>query len=221
MVQGKYIVIEGTDGTGKSTQAELIAERLNRQGIDSIQFHEPDGVKIAGEIRTILKNGSLDRTALTNVLLFTSSRRENWIQEGLPALKAGKWVISARDYTSTLVYQGIAENLELGNTIDEDLAIIEQLTLMATDRRYVTPDHRIILDINDEAERVRRIEERGELKNPDTWESKDYLFQQSLIQGYRRIAGEKNLPIISASQSIEAINDQIWDIITSHDTTLS
>lgn len=203
--RGKYIVIEGTDGTGKSTQVELLAERLKNQGIDSVTFHEPDGVPIASEVRTIIKNGDLERSALTNLLLFSACRRENWLQTGKHALENGTWVLSARDYTSTLVYQGLAEGL--------DLALIEQITLQATDERYVRPDCRIILDILDETERGRRIKERGKLKNPDTFESRGGDFQQQLLAGYRKIAVDKNIPIISAIGTLDEISDQIWQLV--------
>lgn len=205
MTRGKYIVIEGTDGTGKSTQAHLIAKRLQAQGIETVEFHEPDGVEIASEIRTVIKNGSLDRSAFTNVLLFSASRRENWLQQGKATLERGGWVISARDYTSTLAYQGYAEGL--------DLDLIEHITLLATDEDYINPDHRIILDINDEIERVRRIADRGELEHPDTFESRGDDFQQKIIEGYRNIAKDKNHPIVSANQPVKAVTDQIWDII--------
>lgn len=202
---GKYIVIEGTDGTGKSTQVDLLAERLKSLGIPSVTFHEPDGVPIASEVRSIIKNGSLDRSALTNLLLFSACRRENWLQIGKQSLAAGIWVLSARDYTSTLVYQGLAEGL--------DLNLIEQITLQTTDERYVQPDHRIILDILDESERERRIKERGELKNPDTFESRDDNFQQQILAGYRKIAADKDIPVISAIGAPEQISDQIWALI--------
>lgn len=203
--RGKYIVIEGTDGTGKSTQAERIAARLEERGFETVQFHEPDGVEIASHIRTVIKDGSLARSAFTNVLLFSAARRENWLQIGKPFLARGGWIVSARDYTSTLVYQGLGEGLPL-----ED---VERITQQATDDEYMNPDYRVILDINDEAERARRISERGMLENPDTFESRDDDFQQRIIQGYRKIAALKNIPVVSANQPINAITDEIWDII--------
>ncbi len=203
--RGHYVVIEGQDGTGKSTQVDMLAERLRQQGIESVTFHEPDGVDIAGEIRTIIKNGELHRSAMTNLLLFTACRRENWLQIGKEALRNGTWVLSARDYTSSLVYQGLAEGL--------DLALIERLTLEATDEQYITPDHRIILDIIDETERERRIKERGDLANPDTFESRDDDFQQRILSGYRYIAAQKDIPIISAAQSPEAVSNQVWAVV--------
>lgn len=211
--EGKYVVIEGTDGTGKSTQVEMLADRLQERSIETVQFHEPDGVEIASEIRSVIKNGNLARSAFTNVLLFTASRRENWLQKGLPVLQRGGWVLSARDYTSTLVYQGLSEGLELGKTTEEDLTLIEDITLMASDIRYLNPDHKIILDIDDEEERAERIAARGEIENPDTFESRGETFQNSVIEGYRKIANRRNIPIISAEQSLESIHDQIWNIV--------
>lgn len=203
--QGKYVVIEGTDGTGKSTQAENICHRLNKFGIATVAFHEPDGVEISHELRNIIKNGKLERSALTNLLLFSASRRENWLQKGQAALKSGAWILSSRNYISTMVYQGYGEGL--------DLDLIEQITELATDKHYMDPDHCIILDIDDEAERNHRIARRGQLDNLDTFESRDNSFQASVIEGYRSIAKTKSLPVISASQPIDDITDQIWEII--------
>ncbi len=202
---GRYIVIEGTDGTGKSTQAELLAEKLEKLGIKVIQFHEPGGTDISQALRKVILNASLDRVGLTNVLLFSAARCENWAQQGRVALNQGTWIISARDYTSTLAYQGYGEGV--------DLELIENITKLATDEKYVQPDMRIILDIDDEAERVRRISERGEIENPDTFESRDDKFQQTIIDGYRDLAKRKEMPVISASQSIDAIADEIWRIV--------
>jgi len=114
-------------------------------------------------------------------------------------------VVSARDYSSTEVYQGYGEGI--------DLDLIEYLTLLTTDERYMNPDHKIILDINDEAERAQRIASRGELENPDTFESRGDDFQQKVIEGYQDIARRKNLPVISANQPLEVVTEQIWNII--------
>ena len=204
--QGKYIVIEGTDGTGKSTQVERLAERLEGSGLEVVQFHEPDGVEISGEIRSIIKNGSLARSAFTNLLLFSASRRENWLQSGLPVLERGGWVVSARDYTSTLAYQGYGEGL--------DIDMINHVTAISTDERYMNPDTTLILDIDDEAERAKRIGQRGELENPDTFESKDSEFQLRVQNGYREIARKRGLKIISASRTIGEVERSIWNSVS-------
>jgi dTMP kinase len=200
MSYGKYIVIEGHDGTGKSTQVGLICDLLQQEGIESIEFHEPQGTPIADEIRTIIKNGALPRDGYTNLLLFTAARHEIW-KNAQKALKEGTWVIAARNYFSTLAYQGYAEGI--------DLEVIQNITRQFTDETYMRPDLAVILTLDDENERERRIQQRGPLATPDTFESRNEAFQRAIKQGYVAIASERSLPIISASQTPEKIRDDI------------
>ncbi len=205
MASGKYIVIEGHDGTGKSTQVGIVRQKLLDLGIESIEFHEPAGSPIADEIRTILKNGTLKRDAMTETLLFSAARHDIWLTQALPALTAGKWVIAARNYYSTLAYQGYGQNL--------DLNLIESITFSSTDKQYMTPDFAVILDLDNEKVRAKRIKARGELENPDAFESKDDKFQSSVRSGYIKVAKSRNIPIISASQSIDQVADELWQYI--------
>jgi dTMP kinase len=201
MPTGKYIVIEGTDGTGKSTQVGVLRETLQQQGIDSIEFHEPEGVPIADEIRTIIKNGNLERDGITNLLLFTAARHEIWHQKALPALKLGKWVVAARNYYSTIAYQGYGEGLAID--------LITDTTERFTDSLYMKPDISLILALKNESERTKRITQRGALEKPDTFESRDADFQQRVQDGYLAIAQSYRLPVISASQPIEIVAREI------------
>lgn len=201
--KGKLIVIEGLDGTGKSTQVELIGERLAKLGIKTLQFHEPDGVPISHEIRDIIKNGSLERRPLTNVLLFTATRGENYHQAMKPSMDDGVWPLLARNAWSTEAYQGEAEGV--------NKLLIRALTRLATSRAYTKPDFSRILRTNDETERARRIAARGPLDNPDTFESRDEFFHYKTDQGYLKIARRRHVPIIDASRSIEEVNDEIWN----------
>lgn len=205
MTTGKYVVIEGHDGTGKSTQVEIIRTRLKERGIESIEFHEPQGTPMADAIRTIIKNGVLTRSELTNLLLFSAARHEIWQEFALPALQQGKWVVASRNYYSTLVYQGYA-----GGLTPE---LITDITRTATDERYLTPDISLILTMDDETERTRRIKSRGELTGQDTFESKGDEFQTKVHQGYLQLAAARSLPLISASQSIDQVSEQIWQLI--------
>ena len=204
--RGKYVVIEGHDGTGKSTQVELMREWLKSEhDIDSIEFHEPAGSPIADEIRTILKNGSLERDGTTNMLLFTAARHDIWETRAKSALKIGKWVIAARSYLSTMAYQGYGEGL--------DLNLIKQISEISLDKNYMNPDYEFILDLDNENERFNRINQRGELENKDTFESKSDDFQERVRQGYLQIAADRNITVISANQSPEAISNQIRSMI--------
>lgn len=205
MPAGKYIVIEGHDGTGKSTQVESIRQRLKERGIASIEFHEPQGTPMADAIRTIIKNGVLARDEMTNLLLFSAARHEIWHEFALPALQQGTWVVASRNYYSTLAYQGYGEGL--------DRTLITDITRMATDERYLQPDIAVILNLNDEQERKNRIHNRGELTGQDTFESKGSDFQTKVHQGYLEIASAHNLPIIAADQPIAQVTDAIWQLI--------
>lgn len=207
MSRGHYIVIEGHDGTGKSTQVQLLRDYLRKQGIESVEFHEPEGTPIAREIRTIIVNGSLERSAETNLLLFTASRHEIWNTAALPALKNGTWVIASRNYYSTLAYQGYGEGL--------NLALINQTTQTFTDETYMKPDLAIILSLASDEERSRRIGQRGELDHPDTFESLQDDFQHKVRQGYLEIASDKHLPVIDAGSSPDSVHEQIVQLVKS------
>ena len=200
MPGGKYIVIEGNDGTGKSTQVEKIRERLRERGIESIEFHEPAGTPIADAIRTVIKDGSLERTPETNLLLFTAARHEIW-HEAEQRLSEGVWVVAARNYYSTLAYQGYGEGLSLD--------LIEDTMRTFTSERYMSPDTAVILSVDD-ATREARIAERGALERPDTFESRGDDYQRRLNDGYVEIARSHGLQVIDAAQPVDAVTDDIW-----------
>lgn len=211
---GKYIVIEGHDGTGKSSQVQRIQKALLKHGIESVELSEPakdpadggpDEVQIADAIRSVIKNGSLQRDAITNLFLFSASRHELWHQKAIPALKMGKWVVAARNYYSTLAYQGYGEGL--------DLQLIKDMTAVATDERYMSPDIAIVLDLDDEQTRLERIKSRGPLDNPDTFESKGDDFQRRVKDAYLEIAHTHGIPVLSASKSIPEVTNDIWSTI--------
>lgn len=203
--QGKYIVIEGHDGTGKSTQVEIARQKLLACDIESIEFHEPAGSPMADAIRTILKNGELERDPVSNLLLFTAARHELWVSRAVSALKMGVWVVVSRNYFSSIAYQGYGEGL--------DIDLINETTRKFTDDRYMNPDVALILNLDDRRERDRRIGIRGELETPDNFESKDDIYQQNVQDGYLKIAKELKVPVISANQTIEKMADDIWEHI--------
>ena len=150
-MSGIYIVIEGNDGAGKSTQAELLASYYRQQGREVIIIEEPGSddpdktTPIASYLRSLIKNGALTRDPEINLALFSAARRELWQQKIAPALNRGAVVISARNYISTLAYQGYGE----GVNTDHIMAI----TKLFTDERYMKPDLIIILALDSENER--------------------------------------------------------------------
>jgi len=203
--RGKYVVIEGHDGTVKSTQVEMLSDLLSQRGIESITTHEPAGSPVSDELRTIIKNGDLERDPITNLLMFTASRRATWLQMGESALNRGAWVLGARNWYSTMAFQGYGEGL--------DIEHIRDTTQQYTPQSYWKPDSTIILTMDDEEERRKRIGGRGELENPDTFESKDAEFQKRVYDGYAQIAQDLEIPTVDASPEKYVVAQEIWRIV--------
>lgn len=205
MPQGKYIVIEGGDGTGKTTQADLLQKYLESQGLHVIHLKEPGGTPVAEAIRSVIVDGTLDRTPMTNILLFTANRHELWHARIKPELEKGTWVICTRNYWSTLVYQGYGEGMSE--------SVITAITATFTEEAYMNPDFGIILTLDDITTSKNRISERGNLNKPDTFESRDNDFQQKINDGYLTVAKKYRLPTISASRSIKTVAADIQHIV--------
>lgn len=209
MPKGKYIVIEGGDGTGKTTQADLLQKYLESKGKTVIHLKEPGGSPIAEAIRSVILDGTLPRTPMTNILLFTANRHELWHDKIKPALDAGTWVIATRNYWSTLVYQGIGEGM--------DQSAISAITATFTDPQYMNPDYGMILAVDDVTVSKDRVAERGPLEKPDPFEARGLDFHEKIRAGYLEIAESYHLPVISASQSIEEVASDIRQLITIND----
>lgn len=193
--QGSYIVIEGIDGTGKSTQVELLAKHYRAQGHSVTVIEEPSSddlaqtTPIAHYLRTVIKNGNLRRDPEINLALLSTARRELWQQIIQPALERGETVLASRNYFSTLAYQGYGEGLSQEH--------IRHITGLFTSQRYLTPDYLIILTLNDEKERIHRIQQRGTPTTaPDIFETQEKDFQQRVHTGYRMLAKDYQVPII-------------------------
>ena len=207
---GKYIVIEGNDGTGKSTQVAMLADYFRARGRVVCVVEEPGSddpeksTPVANELRNVIKNGDLARSAAVNVALFSAARRELWREKIQPALQRGEVVLSARNYISTLVYQGQAEGF--------DEAEILRLTKLFTDEKYLHPDVMIVLSLSHD-KREERIAMRGELKNPDTFESRGQDFQEKVNDGYLEIAKDYDIPVVLADGNVEEVHDMLIDEI--------
>ncbi len=214
--RGRYIVLEGHDGTGKSAQAARLIARLGGLGVKCLSppVEEPAGSPVSDELRKIIKNGNLPRDSWSNVLLFTTARRLSWLQTIRPALDSGRWVVSSRNWISTAVYQGYGEGV--------DIDTIRQFTLDNVHPDYLQPDLQLILSLNDETVRRQMVSQRsaageGE-QQPDTFESMPDAFLQNVRLGYRRYAKAAGLPVVGvvnrpglpAESGIELTHRQIW-----------
>lgn len=196
-----YIVIEGQDGTGKSTQARLLKEYFEKQGKEVIVMDEPDGdLPQAHDIHDLIliKGKEYQLEPVTNLLLFTAARVELWRKSAEPVLRRGGVVISARNWWSTLAYQGYGEGVSRSKII--------RLTKDILPEKYYHPDRGCILTVLDTV-RLARQDGRGKAK--ETFEAKADDFQQKVNHAYPKIAHEFNIPIIDASGTIEEVFGEI------------
>ncbi|MEH6547366.1 MAG: dTMP kinase, partial [Sneathiella sp.] len=176
---GKFITLEGGDGSGKSTQARMLGDYLTGQSIKNILTREPGGAPGADEIRELILTGEPDRwDAVAETLLFYASRRNHLRLTVWPALKKGYWVLSDRFADSTMAYQGY------GNQLGED--VVRKVHDFAVGD--FEPDLTFIFDMPAE-EGLRRTDDR--LHNEDRFEKMDIAFHERLRDGFLDIA-EKN-----------------------------
>ncbi|MBR2726013.1 dTMP kinase [Candidatus Saccharibacteria bacterium] len=198
-----YIVIEGQDGTGKSTQAKMLADYYREKGKPVALLDEPDGdLPQAHDLHDMILTRGYDLEPLTNVLLFTAARNELWRKIAEPVLRNGGVVISARNYWSTLAYQGYGEGVSKSKII--------RLTKEMLPEKYFQPDFGFILTVSDEV-RLKRQEGRGKAK--ETFEEKPDEFQEKVNNAYPKIAQEFNLKMVDASGTIEEIFNEIQQTI--------
>ena len=200
-MKGKFIVIEGIDGCGKTTQIEAIYNWLPSSGIMSkkskiIKTREPGGTKFGEKIREILLDNNKNNSPadLTELLLYAADRAEHISKIISPELNRNNWVICDRFAGSTLAYQGYGRNL--------DKTIIKQLELIVCQAEE--PDITFLLDISPEESISRRKDQI-----PDRIESEGINFLKRVNIGFKKIAKDKNWQIISALQDKESISEQI------------
>ena len=202
---GKFIVIEGLEGAGKTTAINTVARILKQHHISDLQFtREPGGTPIAEALRNIIKNG-LDNEPLTDKaeLLMLYAARIQLVDNVIkPALKMGKWVIGDRHDLSTQAYQGGGRQI--------DKVFIE--TLQAQVLGNFKPDLTLYLDIVPELG-LMRAKSRGQL---DRIEQQSLPFFERIRQRYLQLAERDNTIItIDANKSIEEVTTQIETILNS------
>lgn len=204
-MRGKFITFEGGEGTGKSTQAAMLALRLEALGLAVHLTREPGGSPGAEIIRHVLLSGAAKPFGPdVEAMLFAAARDDHVRCTILPALDAGKWVICDRFTDSTRVYQGI-------------LGQVDQRLIKGLERVSVgdlAPDLTLVLDVPVELGLERVKLRRGEAK-PDRFEAESVDFHQKLRDAYLAIAAAEpeRCAVIDASGPKEAVARKIWNAV--------
>jgi dTMP kinase len=201
-LRGRFITFEGGEGSGKSTQIKILAERLNAAKLRTIVTREPGGSPGAEIVRHLVLSGMgklLGADAET--LLFAAARDDHVHTVIKPALEQGVWVLCDRFADSTRAYQG-----RLGDVLPGVLNAMERVTI-----GDLKPDLTVILDVPVEVGMHRAAARRGS-GAPDRFEAEDIAFHQKLREAYRDIAANdpQRCVMIDANAEINTVAAGVW-----------
>ncbi len=200
--KGKFIVFEGPDRCGKSTQANMLNKYLSARGLDVVITREPGGDSVSEEIRRILLDPTNTVSPMAELLLYEASRAQHTEQKIIPALEAGQVVICERYTMSSCAYQGYGRGI--------DMNIINKLNEIAT--RGVKPDLTLVFLMSD-----KYFTERGEYLFSDRLELEDEAFRHKMRRGYKELAAKtENAVIINADRPIAEIEQEVLKEIKRH-----
>jgi len=204
---GKFITFEGGEGSGKSTQARLLADKLQASGIDVALTREPGGSPFAEQVRTLILDPATHRhSALSEALLFYAARADHLEKVIRPALLAGHWVVCDRFSDSTRVYQVEAGGLALD--------VFKALELIVVKLTY--PDLTLVLDVPAQVglsrATTRRLAQALAGGESDGFEQRDIAFHERLREGYRSIAAAEphRCVLVDGAAAPEAIAAEVW-----------
>ena len=204
-MNGKFITFEGIDGCGKSTQANLLYQKLNTPNGSCILTREPGGSIGAEEIRNLLVTGTSSRwSSETEILLFTAARRDHLERTIMPAINIGKTVISDRFFDSTRIYQGTASS--------ELTALVDNLHKLII---KIVPDLTFIIDMDPKRALARGLA-RG--SGEDRFEELGEPFQTKLRQQFIELAHseKKRCFLIDGNKDISVVAAEILSIYIGH-----
>jgi|TARA_B110000495_G_scaffold198685_1_gene210880 dTMP kinase len=207
-LSGKLFTFEGSEGSGKSTQIELLADELEGMGHEIIVTREPGGTEIGEEIRHLLIHNSAgaSMTPEAELLLFAAARAQLVRQVILPALETGKIILCDRFLDSTTVYQGAARSIA-----SDPVSYINQFAAAA-----ITPDLTFILDVPAE-ESIARVKRRiNDL--PDRMEQENVDFYKKVREGYLLLARSlpKRFHVVDGTRELKVNQEDILKTVLAH-----
>jgi dTMP kinase len=208
-VPGKFLVLEGIDGAGKSTHLAYICQWLRGRGHAVLQTREPGGSPLAEDLRALVLRAPMD--GLSELMLIFAARRDHLTQTVWPALAAGQWVVCDRFTDSTRAYQGAGRGLSL--------PLIETLTGEVEQGGH-GPDFVFYFDLPaEEAARRRSHRAGGRLLNEDRFDTEDLAFFERVREGYAQ-AAERRIgkhQWIDARETIDQIQQRLEAVLLTLD----
>jgi len=205
---GYFLTFEGIEGCGKTTQVQLLCDRLKQMGVQYLLTREPGDGEMGGKIRELLLSVSSKMDAQTELFLLAADRTRHIIEIVRPALEKGLLVISDRYTDSSLAYQGYGRGLSLD--------FIRAINEKATDGIF--PDKTLVLNLTPDVS-IKRSRKR--LKQQDMFEAEGRFEQESLDfhsrvrNGYLEIAEREpeRVKLVDASLPIDKLSDEIWTLV--------
>jgi dTMP kinase len=191
------VVLEGGDGSGKSTQSTRLAAWLREQGCAVVETFEPGAGATGAVLRELLLHGPETVTPVAEALLMAADRAQHVATEIAPALARGEWVVCDRYVPSSLVYQGVVRGLGVD--------VVEQLSVVAT--AGVTPDLVVVLDVSDAVADARRAGESDRLER----EGGD--FHASVRAAYRNLAPARGWIVVDADGDVDHVAARVRDAV--------
>jgi dTMP kinase len=203
--RGVFITFEGGDGSGKSTQMRLLAERLRREGREVIETVEPGGTRIGAQIRRILlDSANQDLRATPELLLYFASRAQNVEELILPALERGAIVLSDRFTDSSMAYQGYARGLG-----EEAVLALDRVSCHG-----LVPNLTVLIDIDPETS-LARARERQLSRSETRMDEQAAEFHREVREAYRVMAARepKRFHVIDGRADVETVAGAVWDAV--------
>lgn len=192
-----FIVVEGGDASGKSTQARVLAARLRSLGRDVVESFEPGATETGAGIRAALLDGTAEVEPRTETLLLAADRAQEVADIIRPALARGADVVSDRYIPSSLAYQGVGRGLGIER--------VEKLNRWATGG--LEPDLVLVLDVDDAVAESRRV-------GPgDRVERAGAEFHTAVRDAYRRLAADRGWALIDGDAEVDAVAERVWKVV--------
>lgn len=205
--RGTFVTFEGPEGSGKSTQLRRLAARLRASGRDVFETAEPGGTPIGQQIRRVMLDArNREMCPTTELLLMFACRAQNVDQWILPALAAGKIVLSDRFTDSTLVYQGVARGL--------GTEVVYEVDRIAC--RGLIPKLTLVIDIDTETGLHRAHSRNRETKGVETRiDEQEISFHKKVREAYHQLASDEpdRVKLIDGGRDEEIVAGEIWEIV--------